>query len=79
MYIGMDNEVRFHLHLSTEEYLSYYQGKAKYVMATTQGGIRVQFSAHLLRTFVGHDGVHGEFVLRYDQDHKFVGLERVGD
>jgi Protein of unknown function (DUF2835) len=72
------NEARFHLHISAEDYLSYYQGAAKYVMVTTHGGSSIQFSAHLLRPFVGHDGVHGEFVLRYDQGHKFVGLEKVG-
>ena len=72
------NEVRFDLHISAEDYLSYYQGVAKYVMVTTYGGNSVQFSAHLLRPFVRHDGVHGQFILRYDQGHKFVGLEKVG-
>jgi hypothetical protein len=72
------NQARFYLHIPAEDYLAYYQGAVKYVMVTAHDGSSVQFSAHLLRPFVSHEGVHGEFVMRYDEHHKLVGLERVG-
>ncbi len=70
--------VRFRLNISADRYLAYYQGSAHQVVATAQDGRRVRFPADRLRPFVTRDGVHGEFVLEFDANHKFVGLTRVG-
>lgn len=75
----MVNELRFYLNLSAERYLSYYQGAARAVSVVSVDGRRVAFPAEHLRRFVTHDGVQGEFVLRFDADHKFIGLERLGE
>lgn len=72
-------EVRFYLHIPAEVYLSYYQGRARDVLVTTHEGLRVQFSAALLRPYVTRDGVWGEFRLRYDVHRRLVGLDRVSD
>jgi hypothetical protein len=37
----------------------------------------VQFPAGLLQRFVTPAGIHGQFVLSCDQNHKCTGLERV--
>lgn len=72
------NEVRFHLNISSQRYLSYYQGLARKVVVETQGGRRVQFPAEHLRPFVTHDGIQGEFALQFDENNKFIGLKRIG-
>lgn len=73
------NQIRFYLNLSVERYLSYYQGAARVVSVRSVDGQRVEFPAEHLRRFVTHDGVQGEFVLRFDSNNKFIGLERLGD
>ena len=73
------NQIRFYLKLSAEKYLSYYQGAARAISVMSVDGRRVHFPAEHLRRFVTHDGVNGEFVLQFDDDNKFVGLERIGE
>ena len=73
------NEVRFYLNISADEYLRYYQGEARFVTVIGRDGRRVQFPANRLRPFVRHDGVRGEFVLRFDAQHKFVEMLRIGE
>ncbi len=73
------NQIRFYLNLSAEKYLNYYQGAARAVSVRSVDGRRVEFPAEHLRRFVTHDGVHGEFILKFDANNKFIGLERIGD
>lgn len=72
-------EVRFYLHIPADVYLSYYQGRARDVLVTTDEGLKVQFPAGLLRPYVSRDGVRGAFRLRYDERRRLVGLDRVPD
>ncbi|HKJ21786.1 MAG TPA: DUF2835 family protein [Gammaproteobacteria bacterium] len=73
------SEVRFHLHIPADVYLSYYQGQARHVLVATDEGLKVQFPARLLRPYVTREGVTGEFRLRYDEHHKLVGLDKLSD
>ena len=73
------HSLRFFLDISAEEYLRYYQGRARYVLAFSHDGRRVQFPAEHLRRFVLHDGVRGEFELRFDAHSRFLDLRRVGE
>ncbi|HED17873.1 MAG TPA: DUF2835 family protein [Gammaproteobacteria bacterium] len=70
-------ESRFHLHLSTEQYQQYYCGEVNQVQVIDQHNHRIQFPAGMLRQHVSHDGVHGEFILKYDKDNRLISLERV--
>lgn len=72
-------EIRFYLKLLFAEFLAFYQGAAREVVATALDGRTVRFPAAVLRPFVAHDGVHGMFVLRFDGANKFTELVRVGD
>lgn len=71
------NEVRFRLRIPAHRYLAHYQGTARTVMAVTLDGKRVQFPARLLVPYVSREGVFGEFILRYDENNKAIGLEKV--
>jgi len=70
-------ESRFYLHLSTEQYQQYYCGEVSQVQIVDQHNQRIQFPAGMLRKHVNHDGVHGQFILKYDQNNRLVSLERV--
>lgn len=70
-------EITFVLDIAPDEYLRYYQGEARHVVVRGHDGRTVQFPAGLLRRFLVHDGVRGEFRLRFDADNKLISLERV--
>jgi len=67
----------FHLHLTSEQYLEYYRGTAKNVFVRANSGQTVQFPASLLQRHVSTEGIHGEFVLVCDENHKCVELQKI--
>jgi hypothetical protein len=67
----------FPLHISAEAYLDYYRGMALHVVARCTTGKTVQFPASLLQGFVTTDGIHGNFILTCDDQHKCIDLRRV--
>lgn len=70
-------EYRFHLAISAEQYLAYYEGVARAVVVTLASGQRLQFPAESLRPFVSREGVYGEFVMRVDGHNRLQGIERI--
>ncbi len=71
------NQYRFHLRITSDEFLDYYRGTVKHVVAESATGQTVQFPASLLQRFVTPDGIRGEFVLTCDENNKCVELRRV--
>ena len=71
------HELRFYLNISAEDYLRYYQGRARFVSTISHDGRRVQFPAERLRPFITYDGIRGEFALCFDDQHKFIELRRL--
>lgn len=67
----------FQLSIPADEYLRLYQGSARDVVARAHDGRRVRFSAALLRQFVDRDGIHGQFRIVTDSNHKFQKIERL--
>ena len=65
------------LHIPATEYQSYYSGAVRNVAATATNGLKIQFPANILRPFISHDGIHGEFVIEFDDDNKFVGIDKI--
>lgn len=70
-------EYEFRLEISAQEYQRVYAGTAKSVVAEDMRGLRVQFPAAVLRPFVTHAGISGRFVIRMDENHKFVDIRRI--
>jgi hypothetical protein len=71
------NDVVFSLDISAEKYLTYYQGSAKAVIVTADDGRKIQFPAGALQKFIQKDGIHGKFRLLFNQQHKFIRLEKI--
>ncbi|MFT7560995.1 MAG: hypothetical protein ACI93R_002920 [Flavobacteriales bacterium] len=65
------------LHISTEEYLKLYEGRAFNISARSIDGRRVQFPANIMREHLRHDGITGRFALEIDLNYKLVGLHRL--
>ena len=68
---------RFRLSFSREEYLTYYSGKARWVVTKAYEGETVRFPASFLREFVEDDGVHGTFEMVVDDKDKLLSLRRL--
>jgi len=68
---------QFSLSISTEEMQRYYRGEASSVIVLSDKGLRLQFPARLLRSFVGPSGVNGRFEIEYDDEGKLLGLRQI--
>jgi hypothetical protein len=67
----------FVLHISAEQYLEYYRGAARSILAEATTGQTVQFPASLVQRFVSTEGIHGNFVLTCDEHNKCVEMQRI--
>lgn len=67
----------FSLHLTYQQFQSYYLGNVANVMVTTDTGLRLQLPAMRLRPFLSHSGIHGRFRLSVDDANKFIRLEQI--
>lgn len=65
------------LRVSADDLLDYYRGMARTVHAVAVTGQTVQFPASALQRHVTEQGVHGWFRLEFDEEHKFLRLERL--
>lgn len=72
-------QIQFRLNISPEQYLAYYQGVAKRVVVKMADGRTMQFPANILRPFLLTNGVVGDFVIRFDQQHRLIDINRVAD
>ncbi len=79
LLVATMHRYEFHLRITAEEYLDYYRGAVRHVVARCSTGQTVQFPAALLQRFVTPDGIRGRFALTCDDQHKNPALERLLD
>jgi hypothetical protein len=53
----------FHLRITADQYLDYYRGTARHVIAKCTTAQNVQLPASLLQQFVANDRISGTFAL----------------
>lgn len=70
-------EIRFRLSITAEDYLAYYRGEARAVVVTAADGRNLRFPANILRPFLSHAGIVGEFALQYDEQNRFIGIRKL--
>jgi len=73
----VSSRIIFNLNISSQEYLTYYQGAVKHVIVRAHDGRKVQFPAAWLRQFVTREGVRGEFEIVHDAQHKLQSMRRL--
>jgi len=67
----------FNLRITADQYLNYYRGTARHVVAKCTTGQNIQFPAALLQQFVTTTGICGTFALTCDEENKNSRLERL--
>ena len=70
-------EVRLILTISSHKYLAYYKGVSDTVFTRAVDARTVKFPARVLRPFLTHDGIDGEFVIKFNTHHKFIGIRKL--
>ncbi|MES2662327.1 MAG: DUF2835 domain-containing protein [Pseudomonadota bacterium] len=72
----MQNQILIELSISAQDYQRWYSGHTSLVLARALDGRRVQFPAHSLQRHVQHHGIYGRFELIFDEQHRFIALNR---
>ena len=68
--------VHFYIKLSAEKYREYYAGNVKNVQVIANDGRTIRFPANILQPYLNHDDIEGEFVIEFDDQHRFVSIKR---
>lgn len=63
--------------ITRDEYLRWYQGAAKSVLAVSRDGRKVSFPAQSLQPYVTHNGIKGTFAIYFDDNNKLLGVEKL--
>jgi hypothetical protein len=71
------SSIRFRLAISAEEYLAYYQGGAKVVVARSDDNQTIRFPASAIRKFVTHEGIFGNFEITFDENNKLIAIQPI--
>jgi hypothetical protein len=66
------------LAISAEEFQRLYMGSAQSVVARSLDGRNVRFPAAILRPFVLHNGIRGQFEIVFDETNRFQTINRLG-
>ncbi|WP_440877443.1 DUF2835 domain-containing protein [Thalassotalea sp. PLHSN55] len=66
----------FHLNITYQEFLPYYQGKVHSIVVTSDLGTKIQFPAMHLRKHLSNSGIKGYFCL-YTENNKFLSLSKI--
>ena len=69
-------QFEFVLSITSQQYLQYYRGSVRQVVAQSTTGATVQFPAALLIPFVTSAGIGGRFVLTCEDSGKGAELRR---
>lgn len=73
----MASELIFSLNIGRAQAMRYYQGTAHAVVVRAENGQTLRFPASYIRRFIEQDGIQGRFVIRFDEHHKLVDLQRL--
>lgn len=69
-------EARFFLDISRARYLNYYTGDISTVQVRSDKGLWIQFPATALQPWVTHEGIKGNFIIKFDENNKLIDLQK---
>lgn len=63
--------------IPADRYEALYSGAVKDVQAVSREGLSVRFPGRILQKFLNHQGVHGTFVIEFDDANKFKAIKKI--
>lgn len=70
-------KITFSLHISSHDYLRFYQGEAAWINAIADDGRHLKLPARNFRSFLTHSGIHGRFVVEFNSQFKLISLKQI--
>ncbi len=70
------SSIEVDIHISQEEVQRAYEG-VEFVYAQATDGRSIRFPVRILWSFIGHDGIHGRFLIHFGQHNKFESVVRI--
>ena len=74
----MTRHVIVDIKIDSDEYRKLYEGVASNARVTARDGRKILFPARILQPFLTHSGIQGSFVIYFDEQNKFKGIDRLG-
>lgn len=71
------NRIRFHLAISAEKYLAYYQGVAQDIVVRSEDNRNIRFPASAIQGFLTHEGIYGGFEIQFDENNKLIQVIQI--
>jgi len=69
-------ELEVFINISAKDFLQYYQGLKKNIIAKCDNGKTIQLPANIFRQFVlPNKGVQGKFIITYNHDGSLVNIK----
>ena len=69
--------IKVSLAINTQEFARLYRGHARDVICTAKDARTVRFPANVLRQFLTHNGVYGEFEIFFTDNNEFSKIEKI--
>jgi|TARA_R110001592_G_scaffold361313_2_gene671695 hypothetical protein len=70
-------KLTFDIAIPSDRYEALYSGAVKDVQAVSREGLRVRFPGRILQKYLNHQGVHGTFVIEFDDANKFKAITKI--
>ena len=74
--VVMSSSIEVDIHISQEEVQKAYQG-VENIHAYAVDGRSIRFPVRVLWSFIGHDGIHGRFLIQFGKNNKFESVLRI--
>ena len=71
------HRIRFHLAVSAEKYLAFYQGVARDILVRSEDNKSIRFPAGAIRSFLTHEGIFGTFEIQFDENNKLIRVIQI--
>jgi hypothetical protein len=68
---------RFSISVSTEDWLSFYEGSIQNIIVRTFHGLRVSIPARNFLPFVTYSGIQGTFEITFNENKRIVQLTKI--
>lgn len=69
--------LKFRIAINAEDFMEYYRGPGRNVQVCTDDGQNLRFPAGALQSFVTQEGVHGHFMIQFDDANRLIGIKKI--
>lgn len=71
------HSLTFQLAISAAAFTEYYRGAGRTVQVRTEAGQTIRFPASALQAYITRDGIHGRFMIQFDESNRLIGIQKI--